>query len=288
MRESSKSLKVKAKSMASQKNITVQEVMQSYMFERILARISRSQYRDNFILKGGLLLSSISGIQSRTTMDMDTMLRGLELEKEKLKIILDEILSIDANDGVIFEVLGIEEIRVEDFYGGLRFKINGLLDNIRNYLSIDISTGDIITPSEVEYQYKMIFEDQYILIKSYNLETILAEKFQTVLESNGAKGRMKDYYDIWFFVNFRWNVIDFDLLNKAIFNTCTQRNSIGVLNRIDEILDIILNSSIHRKRWDEYSSKHNYTKHVSFESVINSLFEFSKKVNRNGSRSIKV
>ena len=286
MRESSISLKLKAKSMASQKNITVQEVMQSYMFERILARISRSQYRDNFILKGGLLLSSISGIQSRTTMDMDTMLRGLKLEKEKLKIIIEEILSIDANDGVIFEILGIEEIRDEDYYGGLRFKINGLLDNIKNYLSIDVSTGDIITPSEVEYQYKMIIEDEYILIKSYNSETVLAEKFQTVLEKNGAKGRMKDYYDIWYFVNFRWDVIDFDLLNKAIFNTFTQRDSIRDLNRIEEILDIIQDSSILRKKWNEYSSKHNYTKDVSFESVINSLFEFSKKINRIGNTRV--
>ena len=270
MRESSKSLKVKAKSIANLNNISVQEVMQSYMFERILARISRSQYHDNFILKGGLLLSSISGIQSRTTMDMDTMIRGLKLEKEKLKIILEEILSIDANDGVIFEILGIEEIREEDYYGGLRFKINGLLDNIKNYLSIDVSTGDIITPSEVEYQYKMI----------------LAEKFQTVLEKNGAKGRMKDYYDIWYFVNFRWDVIDFDLLNKAIFNTFTQRDSIRDLNRIEEILDIIQDSSILKKRWNEYSSKHNYTKDVSFESVINSLFEFSKKINRIGNTRV--
>jgi predicted nucleotidyltransferase component of viral defense system len=286
MRESSKSLKVKAKSIAILNNITVQEVMQSYMFERILARISRSQYHDNFILKGGLLLSSISGIQSRTTMDMDTMLRGLELEKEKLETVLEEILSIDANDDVIFVILGVEEIRVEDYYGGLRFKINGLLNNIRNYLSIDISTGDIITPCEVEYQYKMIFEDEYILVKSYNSETILAEKFQTILESNGAKGRMKDYYDIWFFVNFRWDVIDFDLLNKAIFNTFTQRGSIHDLSSVEEILDIILDSSILRKRWNEYSSKHNYTKDVSFDNVINSLFEFSKKVNRIGNTRV--
>lgn len=257
------------------------------MFERILARISRSQYYDNFILKGGLLLSSISGIQSRTTKDMDTMLRGLEFEKEKLRAVLEEILSIDANDGITFEILGIEEVRIEDYYGGLRFKINGLLDNIRNHLSIDVSTGDVITPNEIIYQYKMIFEDEYILIKSYNSETILAEKFQTVLESNGAKGRMKDFYDIWYFVNFRWDVIDFDLLNKAVFNTFTQRDSILDLNRIEEIMDIILNSSILRKRWNEYSSKHNYTKDVSFGNVINSLFEFSKKVNRIGNTRVE-
>ena len=248
------------------------------MFERILVRISRSQYHDNFILKGGLLLSSISGIQSRTTMDMDTMLRGIDFGREKLETILKEILIIDVEDGIIFEILGIEDIREEDYYGGLRFKINGLLENIRNYLSIDISTDDVITPGEIEYRYKMIFEDEYILIKSYNAESILAEKFQTVLESNGVKGRMKDYYDIWFFVNFRWDAIDLEILNKAIFNTFTKRISMGDLFMTQEILHVILNSSILRKRWNEYSSKHNYTKNVSFENVISSLFEFSKEI----------
>lgn len=287
MNELANALKLKARLIATQNSVTVQEVMQNYMFERILARISKSQYHDNFILKGGLLLSSISGLQSRTTMDMDIMLKGLDLEKNKLGIILEEILSIDAKDGIIFKILGIEEIRIDDYYGGLRFKINGLLDNIRNYLSIDVSTGDVITPSEISYQYMMIFEDEYILIKSYNSETILAEKLQTVLENNGAKGRMKDYYDIWFFVNFRWDKIDFDILNKAIFNTFTQRDSIFDTNRIEEILGIILHSSILRKRWNEYSSKHNYTKDVSFEDIIDSLFEFSKKLNSSGSARMK-
>jgi hypothetical protein len=219
-------------------------------------------------------------------MDMDTMLKGLDLEKEKIGYILEEILSIDANDRITFEILGIEEIRVEDYYGGLRFKIYGLLDNIRNYLAIDISTGDIITPSEVIYQYKMLFEDAYIPIKSYNTETILAEKFQTILENNGAKGRMKDYYDIWFIIEFRWELIDFDLLNKAIFSTFTQRKSIGDLNRIADILDIILHSSLLGKRWNEYSSKHYYTKNVDFESIIYSLFEFSKKIDSIRSRRV--
>lgn len=249
------------------------------MFERILARISRSSYRDNFVLKGGLLLSSISGIKSRTTMDMDTMLKGIDLERERITNVLSEIFSIDAQDRITFQILGVEDIREKDTYGGYRLKIVGQLENIRNFLTIDVSTGDIITPSEVNYQYKMIFDDEYILIKSYNSETILAEKFQTILENNGSKGRMKDYYDVWFFVNFRWEGIDFDLLNQAIFNTFKQRETANDLERVNEILNIISNSSILKKRWNEYSAKHNYMKDISYESVNTALFEFSKKVN---------
>lgn len=278
MGESASTIKAKAKMVSNLKSVSVQEVMQSYMFERILARISRSSYRDNFVLKGGLLLSSISGIQSRTTMDMDTMLKGIDLERERITHVLSEIFSIDAQDGITFQILGVEDIRETDTYGGYRFKIVGQLENIRNYLSIDVSTGDIITPSEVNYQYKMIFDDEYILIKSYNSETILAEKFQTILENNGAKGRMKDYYDVWFFVNFRWEDIDFDLLNQAIFNTFKQRETADDLERVNEILNTISNSTILEKRWNEYSVKHNYTKDISFASVNIALLEFSKKI----------
>lgn len=278
MRESSNSLKLKAKSMAILHNVTVQEIMQNYMFERILSRIAKSRYHNNFILKGGLLLSSISGIQSRTTMDMDTMIKGLKFEKENLEVILNEILKMDMDDGVRFEITGIEEIREDDYYGGFRFKINAYLDNIRNYLSIDISTGDIITPREEDHQYKMTFENEYIQIKSCNIETFLAEKIQTVLENNGARGRMKDYYDIWYFVNFHWENIDFDLFNIALKCTCTQRSSIDDLRRTAEILFIIQNSLILRKRWNEFAPKHKYSKEISFECVMDAMFDFVNKI----------
>jgi len=277
MGESARKLKIKAKTMAIQNNVTVQEVIQSYMFERILVRICSSPYHDNFILKGGVLLSSISGIQSRTTMDMDTMIEGLDFESECLKKVLEEILGLDVDDGIRFEIIKIEDIRSDDNYGGFRFMINGILDNIKNHLSIDVSTGDIITPNGVFYRYKMLFNDNTILIKSYNIETILAEKFQTVLESNGFKGRMKDYYDIWYFVKRSLDDIDFDILNKAINNTFTQRDCLSDLIRVNEILSLIKDSSILRKRWNEYSSKHSYSKDISFENIMDALYEFSNK-----------
>lgn len=280
MGETAKTLKAKAKSISNMMNITVQEIIQSYMFERILVRISMSPYSDNFVLKGGLLLSSISGIQSRTTMDMDTMLKGLNLEKENVTQILSDIFSIDATDNITFQILDVDDIRDRDTYGGYRFKIVGLLENIKNFLSIDVSTGDIITPSAINYQYKMIFKDEYILIKSYNSETILAEKFQTILENNGSKGRMKDYYDIWFFVKFRWETIDFDLLNLAVLNTFKQRGTANDIGNVNEILSVISNSTILKKRWNEYSTKHNYTKELSYENVLFALEQFSKKINK--------
>jgi len=258
--------------------VSVQEVMQLYMFERILKRISLSNYRDNFILKGGLLLSSISGIHSRTTMDMDTMIKGLKLEEDSLKCVIEEILSKDEVDGITFEIIEIEDIRNEDKYGGFRFKIYGKLESIKNFLTIDVSTGDIITPKEIDFQFETIFNDGYINVKAYNYETILAEKFQSILENNGSKGRMKDYYDIWFFINHRYEIVNSHVLKEAIINTFTHRKSFNDLENVINILYIISKSIVLRKRWIEYASKHKYTLDIEFERIMEALIQFNKLI----------
>lgn len=276
MPKSANSLKAKARSLAAVTQTTVQEVMQNYMLERILVRISKSIYCDHFVLKGGLLIASMCGTQSRTTMDMDVMIKGVQFRQEVIHRIINEILMIEDEDGIIFEITGIERIREEEEYEGYRFKIIGILENIRNYLSIDISTGDMITPHEIFYSYKMIFEDDYIRIKAYNLETILAEKYQTILDRNGAKGRMKDYYDLWFFSRSYLSKKDVSILTEAIDQTFRKRGTIEDLWKAETILMGIKESKIMEKRWHDYSLKHNYSMELSFEDVIHEVLEFSK------------
>lgn len=276
MPKSANSLKAKARSLAAVTQTTVQEVMQNYMLERILVRISKSIYCDHFVLKGGLLIASMCGTQSRTTMDMDVMVKGVQFRQEVIHRIINEILMIEDEDGIIFEITGIERIREEEEYEGYRFKIIGILENIRNYLSIDISTGDMITPHEILYSYKMIFEDDYIRIKAYNLETILAEKYQTILDRNGAKGRMKDYYDLWFFSRSYLIKKDVSKLTEAIGQTFRNRGTIDDLWKAETILIGIKESKIMEMRWHDYSLKHNYSMELSFEDVIHEVLEFSK------------
>lgn len=176
MIKNAKSLKDQAKNIAKENNISIQQVLQNYMFERILERLSKSKYKENFIIKGGLLLSSIMGINLRTTMDIDTNVTGINLEKEELLNILNEIFNIDIGDNVSFKIEKIEDIKQEEYYGGYKFKITGIYENIKIKFHIDISTGDVITPRAIEYKYKKLFDNSYIDILSYNQETIIAEK----------------------------------------------------------------------------------------------------------------
>lgn len=219
------SLKDKARNIAKQNNLTVQEVLQNYMFERFLERLSKSNYKNNFIIKGGLLLSSIMGIDLRTTMDIDTNISGIEFEKEKIEKTIREIIDIDLNDNINLFVDKIEDIKEDNEYGGYKFKIIAECYNLKIPFHIDVSTGDIITPKAIEYKYKKILEDEYIEICTYNKETIIAEKLQTILDRKIANSRMKDYYDLYYFVNFKWSDIDIEILIKAINTTFNKRNT---------------------------------------------------------------
>ena len=193
-----KSLKDKARNIANENAISIQQVLQNYMFERVLERLSKSEYKENFIIKGGLLLSSIMGINLRTTMDIDTNITGINLDKEKLLEILNEVLNMDIGDNVTFKIEKVEEIKQEEYYGGYQFKIIATYENIKVQFHMDVSTGDVITPRAIEYKYKKLFDNSYIDILSYNRETIIAEKLQSILERKITNSRMKDYYDLYF------------------------------------------------------------------------------------------
>ena len=271
MIKNAKSLKDKARNIANENAISIQQVLQNYMFERVLERLSKSEYKENFIIKGGLLLSSIMGINLRTTMDIDTNITGINLDKEELLKILNEVLNMDIGDNVTFKIEKVEDIKQEEYYGGYQFKIIATYENIKVQFHMDVSTGDVITPRAIEYKYKKLFDNSYIDILSYNQETIIAEKLQSILERKITNSRMKDYYDLYFFVNYRWDNIDKKILPEAIVRTFSARNSITELKNIKETIKILENNSFLNMIWLDYSQNHEYSKNVSFNDTIKAI-----------------
>ena len=244
------------------------------MFERILERISLSKYNNNFILKGGLLLSAIFGIKSRSTRDIDISVKGIDVSEEKMVQVLNEILSMDINDGVKFEVVDVTDIRADDEYGGNKYHIVGKLENLKVALEIDISTGDEITPKELNYEYISLFEDKKIHIDTYNIETILAEKIQTILVRGKYNTRMKDYYDIYFFLTKLKNEINQEIFKKTLDNTITQRDSLDYLRDYKIILDDILQNDRMNLNWNSYKNKTKYAENIEFNEIIKILINF--------------
>ena len=197
------SIKGKIRSMAEKKNLKSQEVLQIYFFERFLERLSKSNYKNNFVIKGGFLISSLIGIENRTTMDMDTTIKGIPLKEEKIKEIVDEIININVDDGIKFEIKDISYIREEDEYENFRISLIANVGKTKNPMKLDLTTGDAITPREIEYTYPCIFSKEDIKIMAYSLETILAEKYETIIRRNITTTRMRDFYDLYtlYFVN---------------------------------------------------------------------------------------
>ena len=249
------------------------------MFERILERISVSKYQDNFILKGGLLLSAMFGINNRMTKDMDTTITGIDVSKEKILKVLNEILSINLKDGVKFDVVNIVNIRKDDEYGGNKYHIVGKLQSLKINLEIDISTGDKVTPRELKYKYPLIFEDRTITISSYNIETILAEKIETVLRRGIFNSRMKDFYDIYYFLTKLRKEIDINILKEAVGNTFAKRASFEYLNDYERIIDSIINNEKLEKLWNIYSNKYKYANDIDIKEVLNLLKDIIKELN---------
>ena len=272
MIKNAKSLMDKSRNLAASCNITANEVLQNYMFERILERLSVSKYKNNFILKGGLLLSSIMGIDTRTTMDMDTCIKGIDLTDEQLYEVLQEILNIDVNDGVKFEIRNSQPIREEDDYGGLKYNLLAIFDNLRVNLSIDIATGDLITPREIEYDYKMIFENRNLKIMTYNIESIIAEKFQTVISRGILNSRMKDYYDLYYLITYK--NFSKENLKNAVIKTFNKRDT--DIKSINKVIDEIEKSEFVKELWTSYSEKYQYVKGIEFEKVLGSIREIEK------------
>lgn len=266
-----KELFKKSKELSLRYNLTQLELYQRFMFERILERISVSKYQNNFILKGGLLLSAMFGIDNRTTRDMDVTIKGIDVSTEKMIEVLNEILSIDLEDGVKFKVVKITDIRQEDIYGGNKYHLVGMFENLKVVLEIDISTGDKITPRELNYEYTSLFENKKIYIDTYNIETILAEKVETILTRGNYNTRMKDYYDVHMLLTKLKNVIDIQNLRLSIKSTFERRESFDYLNDYKQILVGISSYERIVKLWESYARKNKYANGIKFESIINEL-----------------
>ena len=273
------SLKDRANNFAKENNLTVQQVLQNYMFERFLERLSFSEYKENLIIKGGLLLSSIIGINLRNTMDIDADIVGINFTQKEIEILITNLININLNDNTQMKLEKIEEIKEESEYGGYRIKLVGNLENLKIPFHIDISTGDIITPRAIEYKYKKLLEDDYIEIYTYNQETVIAEKLQTILSRKIANSRMKDYYDLYFFVNSKWQEIDKEILKQAIKATFEQRNSMEDLENIDKIINTIEKDKTLIHSWKDYQAKHLYAKSIKYDDVIKDIRSINNEIN---------
>ena len=275
--KSSMSLKAYIKNKANEKHIPSQLVMQNYMLERLLERISLSKYKNNFILKGGFLISAIVGIDSRTTMDLDTTIKGIKLDKEVLKTVLDKICSIDLNDNIKFEILGLEDIREKDDYPGIRVKINGLYPPLKVPLSVDMTTGDKITPREINYSFTSLFGDKEIKVLAYNLESILAEKIETILSRSVANTRARDFYDIYILHKLYSDKINYYNLKNAIHETLKKRHTLYLLSDYKTILDKISKDSGIADLWSRYKRTFSYTDQASLHESLNIVQELISK-----------
>ena len=272
-------IKLKVQELEDKYNLNYYESLQRFMFERILERISVSEYQDNFILKGGLLLAAMFGVENRTTKDMDTTITGIDISKDKMASVLNKILSINLNDGVKFDIVSISDIREEDEYGGNKYRITGRVNSTKVNLEIDVSTGDKVTPKELKFKYPLLFEDRSILINSYNIETLLAEKIETVLRRGKYNSRMKDYYDIYFFLTKLRNEININILKDAIYNTFTKRDSFEYLNDYSEIIKSIIDSDRIKTNWNPYSKKNSYANNLEVDQIMLLLNDFIKELN---------
>lgn len=229
-------LKAFIKKKAAEKHISAQLVMQNYMLERLLERISLSKYKHNFILKGGFLISAIVGLDTRATMDLDTTIKGFTLTHEAIRSIFQEICAIEIEDDVQFEVAGISDIREGDDYPGIRVALKANYPPISVPLTVDVTTGDMITPREVEYTFSLLFDDRSISILAYNLETVLAEKIETVLSRNIANTRPRDYYDVHILYALRGAECDKATLHRALERTTQKRGSSRIMEQYPEIM----------------------------------------------------
>lgn len=264
-------LKALLKNMAKQKNISAQLVLQNYMLERLLERVSISHYHDNFILKGGFLIAAMVGLDTRATMDMDATIKGYPVNEETIRTMFEEICSIQIDDDVTFSFRNIGEIREGDKYTGYRVALTADYPPMAVPLKLDITTGDKITPKEIEYSFKLLLEDRSISILAYNLETILAEKLETVISRSDQNTRPRDYYDIYVLIKLQSHNIDFSSLKDALAATCNKRGSAEVIKEYIQIMKRVKNSSAMQKLWFKYQQEFDYAVDILFEDTCDTV-----------------
>ena len=272
MKRNTMSFKAIINNMAKENNVAAQSVLQTYMLERLLERISISKYKDNFILKGGMLISAMLGIDSRTTMDMDTTIKGFPLTKDNITNIMDEICNIEIDDNVTLKINKVELIREDDDYGGYRITFEAKYNNeMPVIMKIDITTGDKITYKEIEYSFILMLEDRKIQIWSYNVETIIAEKFEAIVKRGVLSTRIRDYYDVYMLINTQNKIIDKKTLKDAITLTAQYRGTSEIIKDWKKIVEKIANDSKMRQQWKRYQKDNFYAEEIEYKDLINAI-----------------
>ena len=264
-------IKGRIKSVAKQNNADARTLMRIYMMERFLERLTQSEYRDNFIIKGGILVTAMIGVAHRSTMDIDTSMKNLNLSAEDALRVVNQVKDIDLDDGVSFEVKDVSNIMDEMEYPGIRVTMNANVGRLITPLKIDISTGDVITPRAIEFNYDLLLEDRSISLWSYNLETILAEKLQTVLARGILNTRMRDFYDIRMLLDTYEDKVNKAVLKDAFAATCKKRETDHLQEQAEEIIKIIEADEQLRVLWRAYQKKYSYAAEIDYASVISGV-----------------
>jgi predicted nucleotidyltransferase component of viral defense system len=267
--KTSTQLKALVRNLSKKAGVEAEILLRNFMLECFLERIATSKYKHNFILKGGMLIAAMVGIDTRTTMDMDASIKGQTLTASEITAIIEDVLATPVDDGVEFTMRSIEEIREEADYPGFRLSISAVLDKTKQTLKIDITTGDLVTPREIEYNFKLMFEDRTINIMAYNLETVLAEKFETVISRSVTNTRMRDFYDIYILTTTQR--FSLDTFRSALQKTVEKRDTSEQMGDMADVLQTVADSPIMIDLWQRYQKKYSYAADVTWEMAVGAV-----------------
>ena len=262
-------LKAKIRNLSAGDSRKAQTLIRNYIMERFLERVALSRFRNNFILKGGMLVAAIVGLDSRATMDIDTTVKSLHLDMENARRIIEEIIAVEIPDGVNFNITKATDIMEEHDYSGIRFMLEASMDNLRQAIKIDISTGDVITPRAVEFSYRLMFEDRSISLLTYNLETLLAEKMETIMSRGTANTRMRDFYDIY--VISSQKSFDQDVLKNAFYATSEKRETVVQIPDFIDTISSIESDEVMRSQWENFKNDSFFVGELSWAEVMASV-----------------
>ena len=280
MIKTARQLKDLIRNLSREKSADAQLLMRNYMMERFLERISLSEYRDKFILKGGMLVAAVVGLDARSTMDLDATVKGANVNVEDIENLISAIVSVPIDDGVKFQLKSISEIMDEAEYPGIRVSMTTTFDGVVTPLKIDISTGDAITPREVRYSFKLMLEDRSIDIWAYNLETVLAEKLETIITRTTTNTRMRDFYDIYILDQIHGNTLNRQTLYDALLATAKKRGTERHLAEAVDVLNEVESSHVMQKLWESYRRKFSYAADLEWSIImgaVRSLYALSEK-----------
>jgi predicted nucleotidyltransferase component of viral defense system len=276
MIKTSKQLKDKVRNMSGSDSTKAQTLIRNFIMERFLERIALSPYRNNFVLKGGMLVAAVIGLDMRATMDIDTTVRSLTLTTENAKKMIEDIIAVEVPDGVEFRITKISDIMEDHDYPGIRFMLEATLDRMRQAIKIDISTGDVITPTAVEFSYKLMFEERSISLWTYNIETLLAEKLETIMARGTANTRMRDFYDIH--IISKQEEVDADILKRAFLATSKKRGTEEMIAQFSSILENVEQDFSMQRDWENYKRDSFFVGDLSWRDLLLSVRELASKV----------